>query len=109
MKIVCYYNKNLKMSEGKLAAQVGHVCKELTKATQFTFLAQDNPKQDVIIVLGLRNNKFQEKIKELKGGKDNLMKIYYEQIDLGLTEVENNTSTVIGFIEDISIHKMYKN
>ena len=37
MKIVCYYNKNLKMSEGKIAAQVGHVCKELGKHLWYQF------------------------------------------------------------------------
>ena len=109
MKIICYYNRNLKMSEGKLAAQVGHVCKELSRKVQLTLLAQEDPKKDVIVVLGLRNNKFQEKIKELKEGEDNLFKVYYEQIDLGLTEVEEGTTTVIGYIDGVTIHKIYKN
>ena len=45
MKFKIYYNKNLKMSEGKLAAQVSHVSKELGRMTK------SNPREDVIIVL----------------------------------------------------------
>lgn len=109
MKIVCYFNKNLKMSEGKLAAQVGHVCKELARKVQYTLLAEEDPKKDVIVVLGLRNNKFQEKLKELREGVDNYMKIHYEQIDLGLTEVQEGTTTVVGYIEGVTIQKIYEN
>lgn len=93
MKIICYYNKNLKMSEGKLAAQVGHVCKNIAlEANSYgVFLS----KNDTIVVLGLRQNKFKEKIDTL----ESLNSFTYIQKDLGFTEVEKGTITVFGYTE----------
>jgi hypothetical protein len=100
MKIICYYNKNLKMSEGKLAAQVGHVCKELGKVLWYQF--QDPPRrEDTIVVLGLRQNKFKEKFSEVQNES-----FFYAQRDLGLTEVDANTITAFGYIEQV--RKEYK-
>ena len=88
MKFKIYYNKNLKMSEGKLAAQVAHVSKELGRMTQ------SNPREDVIIVLGLSATKFKATI-------DNLVDYQYSwfQQDNGLTEVPAGTITTCGFVE----------
>ena len=63
MKFKIYYNKNLKMSEGKLAAQVSHVSKELGKMTQ------SNPREDIIIVIGLSTTKFKETLDKLENYK----------------------------------------
>lgn len=88
MKFKIYYNKNLKMSEGKLAAQVSHVSKELGRMTK------SNPREDVIIVLWLSATKFKETLDSLK---------FYEyswyQEDNGLTEVPKGTITACGFAE----------
>ena len=89
MKFKIYYNKNLKMSDGKLAAQVGHVMKELGRMTQSV------PQEDVIVVLGLSATKFNEMLDKLKD-----YKYSYCQIDNGLTEVPVGTKTVCGFVEE---------
>lgn len=96
MKIVCYYNRNLKMSEGKLAAQVGHVCKNLAlESASYTGIPGPSRYDDTIIVLGLRQNKFKDKWNEL----ENTSVFKYAQIDKGLTEVEPETITAFGYIE----------
>lgn len=89
MKFKIYYNKNLKMSEGKLAAQVAHVSKELGRMTESI------PREDVIIVLGLSATKFKEKIDELGD-----YKYSWYQSDNGLTEVPEGTITACGFVEE---------
>lgn len=76
------------MSDGKLAAQVGHVTKELGRMTQSI------PQEDVIVVLGLSTTKFNEMLDKL-----NTYKYSYYQIDKGLTEVPAGTKTVCGFVE----------
>lgn len=95
MKIICYYNKNLKMSSGKLASQVGHVCKEIGKTDYLSF-CQSKPNSDVIIVLGLRKSKFEQKLIEITENPDLTS---YVQVDLGHTEVKPGTKTVFGYIE----------
>jgi len=97
MKIICYYNKNLKMSEGKLAAQVGHVCKSIGFTEGFNFDYPDDCKEedDIIVVLGLRENKFKEKLKEYEDKNST-----HIQEDLGYTEVEKGTITCFGYIEN---------
>lgn len=96
MKITCYYNKNLKMSSGKLAAQVGHVCKRLGWIQEAELLGIFD-EYDVIVVLGLRQNKFMEKLKEVE---QTINHNYYSiQKDLGFTEVEEGTITCFGYIE----------
>lgn len=81
------------MSDGKLASQAGHVCKELGKILWYQF---GNPprREDKIVVLGLRQNKFKEKFSEVQNES-----FFYAQKDLGLTEVEEGTVTVFGYIE----------
>lgn len=76
----CYYRKNLKMSSAKLAAQVGHV----TSMLSFTITIPYK-----IIVLEASDAKF-EKLKERSD---------YVQVDLGFTEVEAGTETVLGWVE----------
>lgn len=93
MKITVYYNKNLKMSEGKLASQVGHVCKQLGRNEDSV------AKEDVIVVLGLRQNKFTNKLNEVTGVLPNQHHVYWVQEDLGLTEVDKGTITCFGYIE----------
>lgn len=90
MKIKCYFNKNLKMSPQKLAAQVGHVCKELSRVHQIS-----TPQEDVIVVLEASANKFNELL-YLMTYYDH----YYVQVDNGLTEVPEGTMTVLGWIEE---------
>lgn len=76
------------MSDGKLAAQVGHVMKELGRMTQSV------PQEDVVVVLGLSATKFNEMLDKL-----NTYKYSYCQTDNGLTEVPAGTKTVLGFVE----------
>lgn len=78
MIVKCFYDKTLKMSSGKLASQVGHVVANL----------QVIP--DKIIVLEANHTKFLA----LCEGSD------YVQYDLGLTEIEEGTPTVCGYIEE---------
>ena len=97
MKIVCYYNRNLKMSEGKLAAQIGHVCKQIGITEGLSYCEfEENDNEDVIVVLGLRETKFKEKLQECEGKY-----LTYTQTDLGYTEVEKGTITCFGYVEDI--------
>ena len=82
------------MTEGKLAAQVGHVTKELGKLAFLVYGSIVTGKDDVIIVLGLRQNKFNEKLKEISNGDSHS----YIQKDAGFTEVDKGTITVFGYI-----------
>ena len=85
MVIKCIYRKNLKMSPGKLAAQVGHVVANLTKIT-------DNAPVK-IVVLEASDKKFNEKALDLEGT------VHYIQADAGFTEVAPGIETVLGWIE----------
>ena len=99
MKIKCYYRKNLKMSAGKLAAQVGHVCKTLGKKCGQAFPECESSWQDdQIIVLSLSDKKFNEVMDTLKSTK---YLMWHLQIDNGVTEIPPNTPTVVGFIESL--------
>lgn len=76
-----YYDKTLRMSEGKLAAQVGHVVAHLT--------LKQGKVPSKIIVLEASHTKFGSYCKSAD----------YVQRDLGLTEVEEGTATVCGSVE----------
>lgn len=81
MKIVAIYRKNLKMSEGKVAAQVAHAVKNLG----------DTPLDCSIVVLQVSNKKFYELINEPHDRQ-------HVQIDSGLTEVPKGTATAAAWI-----------
>jgi len=89
MKIKVYYRKNLKMTDGKLAAQVGHVCKELGR------MMPSDPENDVIIVLGVSDAKY----KELSLQYQTTSYWWYQQVDNGMTEVIKGTPTAFGYVE----------
>lgn len=80
MRIKAIYRKNLKMSEGKIAAQIAHAVKNLGMT----------PTDCDIIVLRVSDKKFRE-----------LTVLYdcYIQVDKGLTEVEGGTQTAAAWIE----------
>ena len=96
MKIKCYYRKNLKMSAGKLGAQVGHVCKTLGKKYGQYFPECENSWQDdQIVVLSLSDKKFNEMVGVLEASGH----MWHLQIDNGFTEIPPNTPTVVGYVE----------
>lgn len=89
-EIVCYYNKNLRMSPGKLAAQVAHAVVRL--CGESLIFPED---LDKVIVLEARDRKFKKLLVDLPKQKE-----YYIHHDLGITEVEEGTPTVIAFIKN---------
>ena len=93
MRIKCYYNKNLKMSPEKLAAQVGHVVLKIADN-----YGVDNPyKENTIVVLKASATKFKEYQQTLTEEGYPV----FVQKDLGLTEVDAGTETVFGYVEDL--------
>lgn len=84
MNIKCYYNRNLNMPPEKLAAQVGHVIAH--------FSAKHQCVPSKIIVLKASKTKFEE-FKNIKGDRA------YVHKDLGLTLLDKDTETVIGWTE----------
>jgi peptidyl-tRNA hydrolase len=81
MKIQVRYNKNLKMSEGKLASQVAHLIIQMG----ITDINCD------IVVLMAYNSTFKRLCKQVTN-----VHIFY---DAGKTEVNIGTATVLGWIE----------
>lgn len=88
MKFKVYFRKNLNMTPQKLAAQVGHVVKELGRMQP-----NSNPRGDIIVVLQASDKKFEE-IKTKFADSYN-----YLQVDLGMTEVPAGTETCFGYID----------
>ena len=80
MRIKAIYKKNLKMSEGKVAAQIAHAVKNLGIT----------PVDSDIIVLKVSDKKFDELVSQHE---------CYIQTDNGLTEVETGTQTAAAWIE----------
>lgn len=84
MKIKILYRKNLKMSDGKIAAQSVH-------AALLLYKIDDRTEFDAsVVVLGVSDKKFEEQ----KVGK-NIALIR----DKGLTEVAPDTETCFAFLE----------
>lgn len=93
MRIKCYYNRNLKMSPEKLAAQVGHVILQIAD-----YYGVDNPyDMNTVVVLKASATKFKEYQQELIDGGVHI----FVQKDLGLTEVDAGTETVFGYVEEL--------
>jgi len=85
--IKVYYNKNLKMTEGKLAAQCSHAVAGLVNQIGY----DSNCK---IIILEARQKKFYDLFAE------NVDKSIYMQVDLGYNEVKSNTETAFAYLEE---------
>ena len=103
MRYKIYYNKGLRMSEGKVAAQVAHVTlnigfdvgQDCLDFSEYLNVNSLNPTDQTIIVLGLSNKKFQEQLAFIEE-----YEYSHIQKDLGFTEVEEGTITAFGFIEE---------
>lgn len=87
MRIKVLYPRNLRMSEGKVAAQVAHAVKNLG----------DTPVDCSIVVLKASTTKMIS-MEEVLMNSDFR---YYLQKDLGLTEVPAGTPTALAWIEKI--------
>lgn len=79
VRVKVIYRKNLKMSEGKVGAQVAHAVNKLG------YISTDS----TIIVLKVSDKKFNEMIAEQQ---------CYVQVDMGLTQVEAGTPTAAAWI-----------
>lgn len=88
-------NKDLEMSQGKLAAQVGHAC---TYSTLYYCTMEDNPnfwgwfdKDQKKIVLRAHEKDIRKLINKFEEEK----KLYFKVIDNGLTEIPPQSLTCI--------------
>lgn len=82
MKLQIRYNKNLKMSEGKIASQVAHLIIQMGITD----------KECDIVVLMAYNSTFKRLCKQVHN-----VHIFY---DAGKTEVEQSAATVLGWVEE---------
>lgn len=80
LNIKVYYRRNLKMTSGKLAAQVAHCVSRIALRHKI------EPYK--IVVLEASDKKFEE-LKSIAA---------HVQVDLGFTEVEAGTETVLGIL-----------
>jgi len=85
--IKVYYNKNLKMTEGKLAAQCSHAVAGLVAQIGYDPTCK-------IIILEASQKKFYRLFEE------NSDKPVYMQTDLGYNEVESGTKTAFAYLEE---------
>ena len=88
MKIKAIYVKNLKMPEGKVAAQIAHAVKNLGVT----------PKDCDIVVLSVSKTKFDELVVEHPD--------CYVQVDKGLTVVKAGTATAAAWIDQTEIIRL---
>lgn len=82
MKVNIRYNKNLKMSEGKIAAQVAHL---------IIHMGITDEDCDIVVLMAY-NSTFKRLCKQVPN-----VHIFY---DAGKTEVDRGTATVLGWIEE---------
>ncbi len=97
-RIKILFRKNLKMSEGKIAAQSVHAALGLAHLTP----KAANPMTSVV-VLGVSDSKFEEKKTKMNqplGKEFDLTQPYYLVSDAGFTEVPPGTETCLAFLED---------
>lgn len=90
MKFKCYYRKNLKMTPEKLSAQIAHVVKGLNR-----FRENENYSEDIVIVLGVSDKKFNEQLDYHKS----ICSDIFIQVDKGYTEVPSGTTTAFGYVD----------
>jgi peptidyl-tRNA hydrolase len=88
MRIKVIYRKNLKMSEGKLAAQVAH-------AVKYLVYNNEEALDYNIAVLGVSDKKFAE----LSDAHITVDCDIWIQVDKGLTEIPAGTETCAAWIE----------
>lgn len=88
-RIKILYRKNLKMTEGKLAAQCVHVALAIKE-----YHGKQIDAMSSVVVLGISDNKFEEAKEKLKYTP------YVVNRDAGYTEVPQGTETCLAYVED---------
>lgn len=85
--VTCIYRRNLKMTPGKLAAQVAHAVSRIRKM---------NGPPDRIIVLKASDKRFLEEVEMVKSRMQEGS--WYIHTDEGLTELSKDTQTVLAWL-----------